>query len=207
MARSGAAARACAQAYLHVYAMQGGMSAWLWEKVSCVPVVVADLTYMGGTLSVELTWTEPVAYDIVRIRRDGVQVAEVAPGARRFSETFAAPGEHAYDVRGVAAGYESNSATCMAAAAERPFVRGDANNDVTLNIADAIFVLEYLFAKGTPPPCADAANANADRRIDVADAVRILDRLFGARTPLPQPFPGCGNAAEPGIGCDSSVCK
>jgi hypothetical protein len=48
-------------------------------------------------------------------------------------------------------GYDDDSPT---------FIRGDANADTGVDIADAIFTLSYLFAKGTPPSCLDAADAN-----------------------------------------------
>ncbi len=72
------------------------------------------------------------------------------------------------------------------------FRRGDANLDGALNIADAIFVLQFLFARGTRPSCSDSADSNDDGRLDIADVVRTLGHLFTQAGPLPEPFGACG---------------
>ena len=93
------------------------------------------------------------------------------------------------------------------------FLRGDANADGTLDIADSITVLDYLF----PPPsgqvplvCPDAADANDDGTLNIADVVRIQDYLFSGGNPFPggvgfclieDPTPGDPLATEPGTPC------
>jgi len=72
------------------------------------------------------------------------------------------------------------------------FRRGDANVDGTVNIADAVFTLSYLFALGTVPSCLDAADANDDGERNIADAIAILSHLFADAGPLPAPFGACG---------------
>ncbi len=59
------------------------------------------------------------------------------------------------------------------------FRRGDSNVDGKIDIADAVFLLSFLFAKGEDPACADAGDANDDGRLDIADAISTLDFLFG----------------------------
>jgi subtilisin-like proprotein convertase family protein len=71
------------------------------------------------------------------------------------------------------------------------FFRGDTNNDTTVNIADAIYLLGALF----PGPggqnvlqCDDAADTNDDGTINIADAIALLGSLFGSPAiPLPAP--------------------
>ncbi len=72
------------------------------------------------------------------------------------------------------------------------FRRGDSNTDSTLNIADAVFTLMYLFASGPAPACEDAADANDDGPVDLADSVYILQNLFANGPAIPPPYPGCG---------------
>ena len=83
------------------------------------------------------------------------------------------------------------------------FMRGDANADGKLDIADAVRVLGYLFGGGaTTLDCLDAADANDDGKLDVADAVKILGHLFAATGPLPQPFGACGpDPSDDALGC------
>ncbi len=82
---------------------------------------------------------------------------------------------------------------------EPRFKRGDPNSSDTIDIADAIFTLGYLFASGFAPSCLDAADANDDEVIDIADAVAILSHLFSNTGPLPAPFGGCGVDSTVGV--------
>ncbi len=72
------------------------------------------------------------------------------------------------------------------------FRRGNVNADERIDVADAIFLLSHLFARGPAPSCRDAADANDDGSIDIADAISILNHLFAHAGPLPAPFGECG---------------
>jgi phosphatidylethanolamine-binding protein (PEBP) family uncharacterized protein len=72
------------------------------------------------------------------------------------------------------------------------FRRGDANATGTVDIADAIFVISFLFGKGPTPTCLSGADANDDGTLDISDAVKVLAHLFAAAGPLPGPFDKCG---------------
>jgi hypothetical protein len=81
-----------------------------------------------------------------------------------------------------------------------PFVRGNANDDGTVNISDVMFILGYLFEASTVPVCLDAADANDDGKIDVSDPVFLLFFLFGSGPAPPAPYPGSdvdGTLADP----------
>ncbi len=82
-------------------------------------------------------------------------------------------------------------------AEEGLFVRGDVNDDDTINIADAISLLGHLFGGAPAPGCIDAADANDDGAMNIADAISILGHLFGGEGPLPLPFPACGPDPTP----------
>ncbi len=86
------------------------------------------------------------------------------------------------------------------------FIRGDVNVDDSVNIADAVTVLSYLFG-GLDISCQDAADTNDDGSINIADAVKLLSYLFAGGDALPPPFDSCGVDPEPqgsdGLGCDS----
>ncbi len=72
------------------------------------------------------------------------------------------------------------------------FRRGDSNASGAIDIADAIFTLDYLFAHGQTPSCLDSADANDDGEIDLSDAIRMLLHLFAHTGPLKPPFVECG---------------
>ncbi len=73
----------------------------------------------------------------------------------------------------------------------RRFVRGDLNNDRTLNLSDPVRILEQLFA-GAPIDCGDASDADDSSRVDIADAVYLLRFLFQGGNPPPYPYPTVG---------------
>ncbi len=87
------------------------------------------------------------------------------------------------------------------------FVRGDSNRDDAVNLADAQWTLNYLFAAdGVRPPCFDAADANDDGRLNISDPLFTLVHLFAEDGPaaLPAPFPEEGPDPTPdGISCAS----
>ncbi len=72
------------------------------------------------------------------------------------------------------------------------FRRGDANADGDFNMADAVYILQHLFANGPAVSCPDAADANDDEGVDLADAVYILQHLFANGPAIPPPHPDCG---------------
>ena len=81
------------------------------------------------------------------------------------------------------------------------FVRGDTNLDGTIDIADPIRSLSYLFS-GAAILCVDAADSNDDGAVDVADPIHQLAYLFSQGPSPTTPFPECG----PDPTRDSSDC-
>jgi subtilisin family serine protease len=72
----------------------------------------------------------------------------------------------------------------------RPFtvqvgMRGDANNDGTVNIGDAVYLVNYIF-KGGPAPDTDyLGDANGDESVNIGDAVYLIDYIFHGGPPPP----------------------
>jgi hypothetical protein len=90
------------------------------------------------------------------------------------------------------------------------FHRADTNADGTLNLADPVSLLLYLFSTGDTPPCLDAADTNDDGVLGLTDAVHALVFMFrgGAVPPAPGPPPRpCGPDPEPSpeLGCSSYI--
>jgi hypothetical protein len=64
---------------------------------------------------------------------------------------------------------------------------GDANNDLTVNVGDAVYVISYVFKGGAPPqPYATCSgDANGDCACNVGDAVYIISYVFkGGAAPV-----------------------
>lgn len=56
---------------------------------------------------------------------------------------------------------------------------GDANNDNAVDIADATFIVSYIFANGAVPRPLEAADANCDGSINIADVSYLINYVFG----------------------------
>lgn len=89
------------------------------------------------------------------------------------------------------------------------FLRGDVNNDSSVNLPDAIFALSALFVPGSAQStCIDAADMNDDGGFNLPDAVYLLSALFVPGSPgVPDPAGSCGtDPTDDGIDCDSNNC-
>jgi hypothetical protein len=99
------------------------------------------------------------------------------------------------------------------------FVRGDANQDGRVDVADAISIISFLFVYGAQPRCLDAADVNDDaylgtlNGVNLADALYLLQYLFVRGRPVPPPFHSpyvrfpmdCGldPQLDDGLGCEN----
>jgi hypothetical protein len=96
------------------------------------------------------------------------------------------PGKPAGDVIPAGAG-----ATCV------KFMRGDSNQDRSLDISDAVFTLAYLFLGGAAPGCLDTVDSNDDSATDVSDPIYLLAYLFTGGEEPPPPLTMCGHDYTP----------
>ena len=72
------------------------------------------------------------------------------------------------------------------------FLRGDANGDALVNMADAMFSVNYQFLGGPQPGCEKALDTNDDGDVDIADPIYSLANQFGIGPAPSAPFPDCG---------------
>jgi hypothetical protein len=85
------------------------------------------------------------------------------------------------------------------------FIRGDANGDGVVSLADALMVYQNQFLGFGSIPCPDAADANDDESVDIVDIVTIY-ALIVEGTPLPAPFPQIGPDSTGAAGGQSIDC-
>jgi len=83
------------------------------------------------------------------------------------------------------------------------FVRGDANDDGVVDVADAVAALLHLFRADAEPYCPDALDANDDGQVNLSDPVRVLNHLFQLGAPLAAPYPSRGFDAT----ADELLCR
>lgn len=143
---------------------------------------------------VTIQWTEPVAYPEVVVRRDGVAIATVPGNTLQFVDTGVGLGPRAYSVAARDGSQESGPSACslVVTGGAGDFIRGDASGDGNVDIADAVYILAYLFSNGPDPSCFDAADVDDDGVVNIADAISLLGFLFGTGLQPPQPYPTPG---------------
>jgi hypothetical protein len=83
------------------------------------------------------------------------------------------------------------------------FVRSDANRDGSVDMADAIKMLQEVFGQ-TERNCADASDANDDGTNDIADVIFTLTYLFsnGAVPPAPGASEAGVDPTPDDLGCE-----
>ncbi|MFN0060379.1 MAG: FG-GAP-like repeat-containing protein [Planctomycetota bacterium] len=124
------------------------------------------------------------------------------------SHTYLVPGAYlvTLTVTGIGGGTDVATETITVAMPQPQFRRGDANQDATVNIADAISILGYLFSGGLSPACFDVADANDDGTVNIADGITLLAYLFSGSGPTPAPGPiTCGpDPTSDALPCETS---
>ena len=86
------------------------------------------------------------------------------------------------------------------------FIRGDVDANGTRNtLIDGLFLLDFGFLGGPPPPCMDTADVDDDGMINaLVDALNLLGFGFLDGEAPPPPFLGCGSDPTPDmLECDT----
>ncbi|MEC9476957.1 MAG: hypothetical protein VX764_07975 [Planctomycetota bacterium] len=87
------------------------------------------------------------------------------------------------------------------------FIRGDANSDSVVNVADAIWIIYELFIAGPVSTCPISRDANADGNADIGDPTFIINYRFMSGPAPAAPFPDCGQVdGQAPEDCSSSGC-
>jgi hypothetical protein len=84
------------------------------------------------------------------------------------------------------------------------FVRGDANSDGRLSLADAMTIGLFLFTGGEPSSCQESADLDSDGAVDMSDFAFSVAAIFG-KGPLPDaPYPDAGPGSDEDLlSCDA----
>lgn len=63
------------------------------------------------------------------------------------------------------------------------YLNGDANGDETINLEDAIYLIQYVFKGGAAPSPEAAGDANCDGAVNLPDAVYLIEYIFKGGPP------------------------
>lgn len=158
-----------------------------WRPLELVPLVVEGPGEDGNFLKARLRVPGGVPVG-TRLYLSGAQLGNQSPRPRFLSNV---PWSNVSRETVVECSAPDDGCNVL----DRPrFRRGDANNNSSVDISDAIGILSFLFLGTFEPTCPDALDVGDDGKIDISDPVRLLGFLFtGAQPPPPPPGPrDCG---------------
>jgi hypothetical protein len=76
------------------------------------------------------------------------------------------------------------------------FLRGDADGNGKINVADVIALIRFVFLRATPGfDCEAAFDLDGDGRVNVVDIAHLISYLFQRGADPPPPFPECGTGS------------
>ncbi|MGQ9591071.1 MAG: dockerin type I repeat-containing protein [Planctomycetota bacterium] len=154
---------------------------------------------------VQVTWKRPagvMAYHELKLTRNGEELPLASGSLTSYIDREPLLGVNEYELRATLCAVQCSLDVVFVFEGEGPrFRRGDANQDLTVNISDAVFVLNHLFLGGDEPKCLDSADSNDDGRVNLTDPVYLLQHLFQSGPALPAPGLDCG--VEPEASQDS----
>jgi C1A family cysteine protease len=67
---------------------------------------------------------------------------------------------------------------CAITITEPSYICGDVNDDLTVNVSDAVSIINYVFVGGDAPDPYESGTVNCDTTVDVSDAVWIITFVF-----------------------------
>lgn len=150
-----------------------------------------------------ISWQNAALYAAIEVSLDGVLQATLAGSATSTSLILVDAAPHELCITGIDSCDLASTPACCTIACPQPFERGDGNGDGSLDISDAIFVLEYLFAQGSAG-CVDAMDLDDNGAVGLADAIYELAYLFQDGADPAAPLGACGNdTTADSLGCEA----
>ncbi len=184
-----------------IYFSTGGLSGRVVEKITQAPVAGVSVV------------TDPDDNVAVTAADGTFQFASIIPGTYTLSvggsgyynektDLVTVSGDNSNDDVGTIGIY---SIPIGGGGNTKLFRRGYVNADRGVNIADAIFLLDWLFRGGPAPQCELSADVNGDRQNNISDTVWLLNWLFTGGPPPPDPRLECGTDPTSRLTCNSTL--
>ena len=178
-----------------------------WQETYAAGTVVAvEQTSDGGyVLATQIPHDEGTEMAVIRTDVSGELLWLWRLGRREMGSSAGRSIQPASDGGYVVVSGSTKTLTLIKlAATASTFRRGDCNVDGTVDISDALCILNWLFLRSESPVCVAVTNTNGDAGEDISDAVYLLTHLLlGGPSPV-APFPKCGPGTLP---TDESRCE
>ena len=151
------------------------------KPASFIKVAPATLKVALGSTPTQPTVTRSDGYDgALTYSSSNEDVVKV--NATTGALTLVAVGEATITITGAATDYRNapTSVTYKVEVVEQlDYTLGDANGDGSVDIADAVAIVNYVVSKPNTTFNVAAADANGDNEVDIADAVHIVNFVVG----------------------------
>lgn len=156
---------------------------------------ISDLTCVHTGTDVELSWTNATNYDSIAVVRDSEVIATLSGTAVTYTDLAPPAGPLEYLL---IATTPDNGAAPVRCFVGTLFTRGDLDASGTINLVDAVQVLNHAFL-GDDLNCLDAADVDDGGSINLVDAVLLLAYVFNNGSPPAAPFPAPGHDTTPDL--------
>jgi len=150
-------------------------------------IISAQVTGGNQIVSVQLIYDTGGGYNTVPMYDDGLHHDEIADdniyGAVLSPLLIEATTYYyvsAEDDSGIVQ-YDPPNATDIVydfTTAAPSYTCGDSNGDESVNVSDAVHIINYVFAGGDPPDPVESGDANCDDAVNVSDGVWIINFVF-----------------------------
>jgi hypothetical protein len=157
----------CGDGYLDSIRSHNSVDEPHWVQVGFFENATADTSYFM-LVNRECLETEGANYDVFVTKTDGPyqirdmytdSVVDYVNGTGDYFTIYLGPGEG------------------KLLRLER-YIRGDVNGDGVINVADVVYLINYLFIDGPAPQPLAAGDANCNEVVDIVDVVYLINYLF-----------------------------
>jgi len=154
--------------------------------VDSMSVTVMNYFVLSGTVTTSDGNPHPDGA-VVEVISDALSDSTDTTGAYSISTV----GGGSRQIRASRPGYETVDTTIMMnehrqldfVLSPADYVLGDANYDGTINVGDAVYLINYIFRAGSPPIPYASGDANSDGELTVGDAVYLINYIFKGGPP------------------------
>jgi len=160
---------------------------------------------------VVLRWTKTtaaVSYDAIVITRNGAEVVHSLGGtATTLTDKTPDEGTNNYELAVSFCGQPCGApltCSCFVGDADPKFRRGDVDRNGSMELTDAVIILNHLFRGEAAPACLDAADSDDNSAVELTDPIFILQALFQGKDQ--PPLPGSTNCGVDPTADDLAPC-